>query len=114
MTLASATVRGEDLFLAFEAVGPAAGGQAIRVVDATFGANCGAPPGNATAIVRSKCDGQTSCRFRVDVNEIGDPAYGCAKDFSVAWTCRAEGLPRRAALEPEAGFGGTVLLACGP
>ena len=114
VTLTSATVRGEDLFLAFEAVGPATGGQAIRVVDATFGANCGAPPGNATAIVRSKCDGQTSCRFRVDVNEIGDPAYGCAKDFSVAWTCRAEGLPRRAALEPEAGFGGTVLLACGP
>jgi hypothetical protein len=114
VTSTGATVHGEDVFVAFEAAAPAPGGHAISVVEATYGANCGARPGNATALVRSDCDGLASCVFRVEVSDVGDPAPGCSKDFSVAWTCGAGGAQRRAAIGPEAGFGSSALLACGP
>ncbi len=59
----------------------------IRVTSATYGKNCGVNEGNVTHYVSSACNGQSSCRYQIDHNRIGDPARGCTKDFIVRWRC---------------------------
>lgn len=72
--------------------GPPAGGPGghyggMRIESATYGGNCRAQYGNATWAVRQRCDGSVNCQFTVNVNELGDPAYGCAKDFRIEYRC---------------------------
>jgi hypothetical protein len=87
--------------------------ETIRVMSATYGASCGAPAGNATEPVSRQCNDQPTCNFRVNVRELGDPAYGCRKNFVVEWRCRHEhGLVFRSAAPAEAGFGAVVALGC--
>ena len=94
----------------------------FEIVDATYGESCRdfkpAPPalnlfraGNATAVVRQACAGMWTCPFKVDVNRIGDPASGCAKDFRVTYRCgqRSEMQERYVAGEA---YGRTVVLDC--
>jgi hypothetical protein len=94
----------------------------LDITDATYGENCrGYTPawspfntvyrGNATDAVREACSGATRCRFTVDARQLGDPAFGCDKDFSVAYRCRHDSSPLMVTLQPEAG-GKTVNLSC--
>lgn len=94
----------------------------LDIVDATYGENCrGYTPvwapfntvyrGNATDAVRETCSGKTQCRFRVDAGQLGDPAFGCAKDFSVAYRCQRDSSPLMVTLQPEAS-GRTISLSC--
>ena len=85
----------------------------IRVVAATYGANCNAPQGNATADTAGTCNGLASCTYKVDAARLGDPAVGCAKDYRVTWRCDAEEGVREAQVPPEAGLGSEVALSCG-
>jgi peptidoglycan/LPS O-acetylase OafA/YrhL len=85
----------------------------IRLVSATYGGNCGASPGNATFSVSDACNAKDRCSYRVDVVGLGDPAGGCAKDFSAVFTCMPAQQRHRVTLPAEAGFGSQLLLSCG-
>jgi hypothetical protein len=108
---ASAVVH-QDFFANFARLDEPTAGRRIEVVQATYGGNCRATPGNATPILRSRCDGRAVCAFRVDSREVRDPAPGCAKDFVATWSCPGGDRPRTATLPPEAGFGSVALLSC--
>ena len=94
----------------------------IQVLDADYGGNCRTfrpplpsansfAPDNATSAVAQKCDGKAHCFFRVDVAELGDPANGCSKDFSVRYVCRPEDEPLVKRIDAEA-HGKAVELDC--
>jgi hypothetical protein len=83
----------------------------IRVVQASYGANCGAPAGNLTVGLIYACDGKGDCWYRIDHTVIGDPAPGCSKSFQAAWRCGGEDI-RRLELPGEAGFGSVAVLTC--
>jgi hypothetical protein len=108
-------IKGADLYLGFQSI---AGGnnatQRISVVEATYGANCGARAGNATALVQRECAGFGHCLYRVKFEELGDPAPACPKDFTTSWTCGGGGGLRHAVVAAEAGFGSTAILTCVP
>jgi hypothetical protein len=93
----------------------------IKVVEATYGADCqGAPsntgsiitikPGNATAVASKYCDmAKNKCSLVVDVGELGDPAPGCQKDFTISWRCGNETPLHQAHLDPEANSKSAVI-----
>ena len=85
------------------------GSGAIQVLSAFYGVNCGVHH-NVGWSVQSMCSGQQTCWYRVDHNMLGDPAYGCRKDFRVDYTC-GDGQARQAYLGGEAS-GQTLQLAC--
>jgi hypothetical protein len=95
-----------------EASRPEGGTGAISVTSATYGASCGVPVGNWTNAIAQACNGLPSCEFRVDVAVLGDPAFGCEKDFQVDWVC-GDGRAGHASLTAEA-YGQTVRLSCPP
>ena len=90
---------------------PGEPGSEITVVAATYGGNCGAPPGNATAHVADECRGKSACRYRVN-NRYGDPALRCGKDFLVEYRCGDDPTLRRAGHQPLLGEGYFVTLSC--
>ena len=91
--------------------GPPAALNTIRVRSGTYGGNCGAPRGNVTEHLAQQCDGQQRCTYVVDHTVIGDPVFGCPKDYVAEYTC-ADGQIRTARAEPEAGYQGLVTLEC--
>lgn len=84
----------------------------IEVVSGTYGKNCGAPYGNVTSHLASKCNGHESCIYKVDYKTIGDPARGCKKDYIAEWKCGANERIRSASVSGEAGFGANIHLSC--
>lgn len=86
--LACSAGDGEQLGATGEAIsmGP------VDVIEATYGANCGAARSNATWSVVDQCDGLTNCPYRVSVGTLGDPAPNCRKDFDVRWACGTQGV----------------------
>ena len=83
----------------------------IYVNSATYGRNCGARHGNVTSQLGRDCGGRNHCVYYVNANQIGDPAFGCAKDFHVSYTCRQGQQERWASLQPEAS-GQQIVLDC--
>jgi peptidoglycan/LPS O-acetylase OafA/YrhL len=84
----------------------------IRVISATYGANCGVARGNITWALVNACDGRNSCDYVVDVTKLGDPAGGCAKDFNVNYACMPDNSAQTTELAGEAGLGSHAALAC--
>lgn len=107
----SGTPAQRDFALCIPVRGAAAPAGGIQVVGATYGRNCGAPSGNQTANLGTACNGRARCPYRVDYRAIGDPAYGCAKDYVADWTC-GDARVRRTTAAPEAGFGSEIVLQC--
>jgi hypothetical protein len=60
---------------------------AIKVVSGTYGRNCNAKAGNATALLSKACDGRNSCDFTIDAAALEDPSPNCSKDFAAEWKC---------------------------
>ncbi len=86
--------------------------QPINVISATYGGNCGVRRGNATSHIARHCNGRLTCQYTVNYRVIGDPAYGCEKDYIVKYRCGRSGI-RTATLLPEAGWGNkSVTLRC--
>jgi hypothetical protein len=94
----------------------------VDVIEASYGLSCrgyatkppainAASEGNVTGLVHRACLNQASCRVHVDVGWFGDPASGCAKDFSVLYRCRHGGVPKAARVPAEA-HGHSVSLDC--
>lgn len=58
----------------------------IKVVSATYGANCGTRYN--VARVSRDCDGKPECSGIITNDYAGhDPAPGCGKDFTIVYTC---------------------------
>jgi len=85
----------------------------IKIEEATYGANCpnGVKLGNATQYSAKACDGYARCNILISVQEIGDPAPGCGKDFSVRLKCNQQEPARRMHINGEAN-GSTVHVDC--
>ncbi|MBS2012642.1 MAG: hypothetical protein JST00_07145 [Deltaproteobacteria bacterium] len=62
----------------------------LRIDSATYGKNCGAPQGNATAWLQAACTRDPFCGGVIEAGELGDPAPGCRKDFTVTYRCGTE------------------------
>jgi hypothetical protein len=86
----------------------------IKVLSATYGANCKAPTGNATDALSNSCNGKNNCAYTIDVNVLGDPANGCQKNFAVEYQCSPAGIRTSKSLSAEAGLGSQVDLVCAP
>ena len=87
------------------------GASGIRVVSATYCGNCGVVEGNVTAHIAKQCNGKSKCQHTVDHKIIGDPAYGCAKAYTVRYRCGNN--PHEKSLSAEAGWGDkSVVLRC--
>lgn len=82
----------------------------IRIRSAIYGANCNARGGDVSNDVARFCNGRANCAYTVDVARIGDPAFGCRKDFRVDYECG--GRVEQAYLAPEAN-GHTLQIRCG-
>jgi len=83
----------------------------IAVKSASYGRNCSAKPLNPTKDLQTACDAKSTCDYKVDATKIGDPAGGCAKDFSVEYTCGANSAVRTANIPGEAS-GQSIHLSC--
>jgi peptidoglycan/LPS O-acetylase OafA/YrhL len=84
----------------------------IRTLMATYGANCGAPLGNATRAIQERCNGRDHCHYVIDVRALGDPASGCAKDFVMDYQCVPDEKRRSVHIPAEAGLGSHLDLSC--
>lgn len=84
----------------------------LRVENATYGGNCPqAPIGNAWWSVAGGCNGKTTCSYLVHHTVLGEPAFGCAKAFSVEWSCTGSTVPHVFNIPAEAD-GQTASLTC--
>ncbi len=84
----------------------------IKVVSATYGRNCNAKAGNATAPLAKACDGKGSCDFTIDTTALEDPAPACSKDFAAEWKCGEGSAVYSAALSSLTGKGDKLRLGC--
>jgi hypothetical protein len=84
----------------------------IQVLAGTYGQNCGQPHGNKTAHLASICSGRGQCEYIIDHTVIGDPAFGCPKDYIAEWQCPGSLQPLRAHVGAEAGFRSKIVLSC--
>jgi hypothetical protein len=84
----------------------------IKVVSGTYGRNCNAKSGNATAPLSKACDGQGSCDFTIDSATLEDPAPSCNKDFSAEWKCGNGNAVYSAALSSLSGKNDKLRLNC--
>jgi hypothetical protein len=85
----------------------------INVNYVHYGENCGgtsANSGNTLSDIQNICNGKSSCEYKVNHQLIGDPAVGCAKDYTVSYKC-GEGMPKITTLAPEAS-GKSFTLSC--
>ncbi|MDO8989417.1 MAG: hypothetical protein Q7U91_07255 [Sideroxyarcus sp.] len=84
----------------------------IKVVSGTYGRNCNAKVGNATAPLSVTCDGQSSCDFVIDTTALADPAPNCSKDFAAEWKCGEGSAVYSAALPSLNGSNDKLRLSC--
>jgi hypothetical protein len=84
----------------------------IKVVSGTYGRNCNAKAGNATAPLTKACDGHSSCDFTIDTTVLEDPAPNCSKDFAAEWKCGDGNAVYSAALSSLTGKGDKLRLSC--
>ena len=84
----------------------------IKVVSGTYGRNCNAQAGNATALLATSCDGHSSCDFAIDAAALADPAPNCSKDFAAEWKCGESNAVYSAALSSLTGKNDRLRLNC--
>ncbi len=84
----------------------------IKVVSGTYGRNCNAKAGNATALLAKACDGKGSCDFTIDMTALEDPAPNCSKDFAAEWKCGDSSAVYSAALSSLTGKDDKLRLHC--
>jgi hypothetical protein len=83
----------------------------ITVLSGTYGANCGAPGGNATGDLVRQCDGRDACRYVPDRASIGYSGRACQTDLQADWRCNGVEF-HTAMLSPPANADSTLVLSC--
>lgn len=91
---------------------PGAAMTTIKVVSGSYGRNCNAKAGNATAPLTTACDGKSSCDFTIDTTALDDPAPDCSKDFAAEWKCGDGNAVYSAALSSLTGRNDRLHLNC--
>lgn len=84
----------------------------LEILEASFGHNCDGQPnffqppgvyqvprGNLTQDAQVVCGGREDCLY--PVGRLGDPAYGCSKEFYALWRC-ADGQVHQGSIPAEA------------
>lgn len=99
-------------FLLFDAYINRAANPNIIITSATYGANCGAPNGNATKHIQFKCRRGLVCDYLIHVKFLGDPAPNCPKDFRVEYRCKGGSGVSPIFVPGEAGLGSRITLRC--
>lgn len=84
---------------------------AIDIESATYGESCGVAQGSQTKAVFDACQGKGTCNFNISVGALGDPAPGCAKEFSVTYVCGSSAAFKIERVPGEAN-GKTMALTC--
>jgi hypothetical protein len=84
----------------------------IKVISGTYGRNCNAKAGNATAQVAKACDGHSNCDFAIDTTQLEDPSPNCSKDFAAEWKCGNNNAAYSAALSVLSGKNDKLRLSC--
>lgn len=86
----------------------------ISVVAGTYGGNCRwvSVRGNATRALAAACSGENECTFKLRMEQLGDPAPGCAKEFMAAWFCKGDRTIRSSSIPAERGIGSALQLSC--
>lgn len=87
--------------------------QRIRVESGTYGANCGATPGNVTRDLASRCDAHATCRYIVNAKFDASAHPSCAADFIAEWSCDHREF-HRAMLGAGAANGSSLTITCVP
>lgn len=82
----------------------------IKIEEASYGHNCGVPPGNQTLSLGNACNGREICRYRINIVTLGNPVAGCAKEYKATWSC-ADGSRFTATAFAEAS-GKTLEISC--
>ncbi len=92
------------------------GSKNITVISATYGYNCNAAFfNNVGAHLASSCNGKAKCSYVIDLRVIGDPMFGCAKDYRASYKCGQSGSEKTiSTVPPEAGWMGqnAITLDC--
>jgi hypothetical protein len=66
----------------------------INVKEASYGTNCGVPPGYLTNVLRGATAGKLNYSYSGRFNNLGgDPRVGCAKNFNMTYDC-SDGINR--------------------
>jgi hypothetical protein len=102
----------EDANNRAEGAGGGIGEGVIEVIAGTYGGNCGVSYANVTSPLASACNGREECDYTIDYQVIGDPSFGCAKDYVAEWRCSNGSQAYSARAEPEAGYRKVVSLSC--
>jgi hypothetical protein len=89
-----------------------ASAEGIEVLIASYGENCGVPMGNVTYEVKRQCDGTETCRYHIDVSTLGDPRYGCEKNYIVQYACSEDQSEVKTHYLRAEANGKTMLLSC--
>ena len=81
----------------------------ISIISATYGADCGAPQGNADYVLATLCDDKSRCEIPPLKSQLTSIAPTCAKDLHADYRCGTNGekLSFSGADSPQAG-----MLAC--
>jgi hypothetical protein len=85
----------------------------ITIEEATYGANCGksVKAGNVTPFAAKACDSRITCNISISVLELGDPAQGCWKDYSLSFRCGNQKTIRKLHVNGEAN-GSSLVVDC--
>jgi hypothetical protein len=84
----------------------------IIVASGTYGKNCGVLNGNKTEHLANSCNRKPLCEYIIDSDVIGDPYWGCGKNYVAEWRCGNEPKVYRTVVQPEAGFKKKITLKC--
>ncbi len=87
-------------------------GDKIKVIAGTYGQNCGVSRGNKTEHLAKECNEKTKCEYVVNTFTIGDPYFGCAKNYIAEWQCGSDPAVKKSTIPAEAGWSSTVILTC--
>lgn len=83
----------------------------IKVVSGSYGKNCGASRGDATAELARQCNGLQTCRYVLREAPAGSPSVRCRTDFRAEWLCTDTEF-HTATLSANAEPGSTLVLSC--
>jgi hypothetical protein len=90
---------------------PTVQARTITIISGTYGANCGAPGGNATPDLVQQCDGRDTCEYVPNRARIGGATRSCPGAVQADWRCSSTEF-HTAMLSPEADMGSTLVLSC--
>ncbi len=83
----------------------------MTIVSGTYGPNCGAPQGNATADLARQCNGRETCSYPLPVPVAQAGRQACRASFVAEWRC-GQSESHLAMLGAGAASGDRLVMSC--